>query len=102
MALRVAGTDWREMLRRLLIGVVVALLALYVGDLFSLELHIPRRDTFGVVKVDSYTTVPRKDGRLEYYTDAPVDQKCVRSLFPHMGYLPCWYVQRTSERRTNL
>jgi hypothetical protein len=26
---------------------------------------------------------------------------CVHSLFPHMGYQPCWYLSRHSEQRTN-
>ena len=97
-----SSMTFKEILRRLLVGVVVGLPIVYLGDLLSLKLHLPPRDTFGVVKVESYLAVPRKDGRLEYYPDAPVDQKCVQSLFPHLGYSPCWFVRRTSERQTNL
>jgi hypothetical protein len=91
-----------ELLRRALMATVVGLPLLYLGDYISLRYGLPPRDTFDVVKVEQYYAVPRKDGRLEYYTDDPVDQRCVRSLFPHMGLSPCWYLRRGSEKRTNL
>lgn len=91
-----------EILRRVLVTIVIALPVSYVGDYVSLRFGLPPRDPYDVVKVEQYYTVPRKDGRLEYYSDDPIDQKCVRSLFPHMGLNPCWYVRRGREKPTNL
>ena len=45
--------------------------------------------------------IPLKSGRTEYELDArqpEVTVSCVRALFPHQGYQPCWYVRRNSQR----
>jgi hypothetical protein len=89
-------------IERVLLGATAAALLLYFGDWASLRYHIPSRDTFDVVKVDTYFTVPRKDGRDEYYPGSEQDQKCVRSIFPHFGYDPCWLVRRQKEKHVSL
>jgi hypothetical protein len=92
----------QEFLRRGLIAIVIGLPAAYLLDYVSLRFGLPPRPTFDVVEVDRYYTVPRKDGKLEYYPGDPVEQKCVRSLFPHMGQSPCWFVRRSRDVRVNL
>ena len=45
--------------------------------------------------------IPLKSGRTEYELDArqpEVTVSCVRALFPHQGYQPCWYVRRNSQK----
>jgi len=45
--------------------------------------------------------IPLKNGRTEYELDArqpEVTVSCVRALFPHQGYPPCWYVRRNSQK----
>ncbi len=37
---------------------------------------------------------PMKDGKTMYVPGDPEDQPCVRSLFPHFGDKPCWYLKR--------
>ena len=43
-----------------------------------------------------------KDGRTEFMLDDPFDQACVRSLFPHFGDSPCWYLERERNKRKNI
>lgn len=75
---------------------------LYFGDYLSLRFQIPNRPQFGTVHIQPYLAVPRKDGRIEYMLDDPVDQPCVHSLFPHLGDDPCWYVARQKNKRINM
>lgn len=90
------------MLRRILIGVVAALAVLYVGDDLSARLPIPRsRNVYGKVTIERLDTIPHKNGKVEYIPEEPVNETCIHSLFPHMGYLPCWYLARKTEQRVN-
>lgn len=87
--------------RTALILLAVAALV-YAGDYLSLRFQIPNRPQFGTVHLQPYLAVPRKDGRIEYMLDDPVDQPCVHSLFPHLGDSPCWYLERQKNKRVNM
>jgi hypothetical protein len=83
---------------RILIGLSVAVALLYLGD--GLLLHF-RHDPLGLVVVERYDAIPEKNGKTEFAFEEPTNQTCVRALFPHMGYPPCWYLRRHSEQRIN-
>jgi hypothetical protein len=88
---------------RIVLPAAAGLVALiYVGDYLSLTFQIPKRAQFGTVRMQPYLAVPRKDGRTEFLLDDPFDQTCVRSLFPHFGESPCWYLERERRKRKNL
>jgi len=59
------------------------------------------RQPFGQVTVCSYDAVPQKSGKTEFIFNPPEAQTCANTLFPHAGYVPCWYLRRHSEPRTN-
>src|ERR1700681_1313907 len=67
---------------------------LYGGDYLSLRLRIPNREPFGTVQVQRYYEVSLKNRKTEYMRDEPRPQTCVRSLLPHYGDTPCWYLSR--------
>jgi hypothetical protein len=46
--------------------------------------------------------VQQKDGKTEYEEGDPETQTCVNSLFPHLGYSPCWYLRRHKLLQVNL
>jgi len=52
--------------------------------------------------VQSDYAVKQKSGKLEYYFEQPQAQQCSHTLFPQMGYTPCWYLQRRANRETKL
>lgn len=81
---------------RQIVLVTLGLIALvYVGDFVALRVPIPRsRVQFSSVTVRGYYDVTLKDGKSDFYFLDPRQQTCVNSLFPHMGYPPCWYVRR--------
>ena len=57
---------------------------------------------FGQVTVTSYDAVQQKSGRTQFLFKPPQDETCVKSLFPHAGFVPCWYLQRHTEQRTDI
>src|SRR5258708_40160283 len=75
--------------------VVVALVTiLYAGDLLSVKF---RRDPLSVVQINKIYAVPQKGGKTEFDAGEPEPETCVNSIFPHLGYSRCWYVNRHSE-----
>ena len=79
------------MLRTVFAAVVVFCALLYVGDYAAVRL---RRNPTGTVQVQPFYAVPLKDGKTEFMFLDPQNEVCVRSLFPHLGHRPCWYVSR--------
>jgi hypothetical protein len=91
-----------RVVRRVLLGLVSVVALLYLGDDLAVRLPIPRkRDPFGQVTVYRLDTIPQKNGKVEYAPEPPAKQTCIHSLFPHMGYAPCWYLSRHAEQRVN-
>jgi hypothetical protein len=60
------------------------------------------RQAFGQITVTSYDAVAQKNGKTEFLFNPPQLQTCVNALFPRAGYVPCWYLQRHTEQRTNI
>jgi hypothetical protein len=51
--------------------------------------------------MDRLYAIPLKNGATEYELDARQPKetvKCVRALFPHLGYSPCWYLRQNSQK----
>jgi hypothetical protein len=65
------------------------ILLLYAGD-FAI-LHFRAQPT-GQIEVKQYYAVRLKGKKVEYMPLDNADETCAHSLFPQMGYLPCWYV----------
>jgi hypothetical protein len=75
--------------------VLMALVLLYVGDDISARFRLPNgRQTLGSVDVQVMWAIKQKDGRIDYELGDSETQPCLHSLFPHLGYTPCWYLSR--------
>jgi hypothetical protein len=59
------------------------------------------RQPFAQITVTSYDAIPQKSGRTQFIFHPPAPQTCVNALFPRAGYVPCWYLQRHTEQRTD-
>lgn len=92
----------KRVLQRTALAFILAAVLLYAGDYLSWRFQIPNRPQVGTVHIQPYLAVPRKDGKIEYMLDDPVDQPCVHSLFPHFGDPPCWYLARQKNKRINM
>jgi hypothetical protein len=96
-----------QLLRRILLyalaGLVLLTGLMYAGDYVSIRYKIPHnRAQFGSVTVNRLYVIHEKNNKLEYQLAPPEDETCVYSLFPQLGYLPCWYVSRHTEQRIEI
>jgi hypothetical protein len=93
----------KGLLLRIVVAVVLLVLLAYAGDYISVRYRIPKgRDPFSTVTIQPYYAIHEKNGRTEYDFAQPETQVCVRSLFPHLGYSPCWYVNRHTDKRIDI
>jgi len=71
----------------------------YAGD--YLAVRFPgSRNPYGTVNVQPYYAIHLKNKKTEFDFNVPEQtQVCVRSLFPHLGYPPCWYASRQTQPR---
>jgi len=90
------------MIKKSLITLTVVLLAVYLADelLFLHKLHTTA--AYCMVDILTYTTVPEKNNRIEFFAGDPEIVPCVHALFPHAGDAPCWYISQHKEKRTDL
>jgi hypothetical protein len=87
----------------MLLAVLLLVAVVYAGDYAAVRYRIPRsRSPLATVTVQRSYAVMKKDGKPDFYFDPPQDQTCVRSLFPHLGYEPCWYLTRHRNQQINM
>ena len=85
--------------KRALISVLLVLGLLYVGDFLYFRvrmLHPTPAHPLESLKALRVLAITEKNGKTEYEVDAQNPEQtitCIHSLFPHSGYLPCWYVK---------
>ncbi len=95
----------RRWLKRIVAGGLILALGLtalaYTADYAVFRYRVGTRQAFGQVTVTSYDAVPQKNGKTVFIFNDPQAQTCVNSLFPRAGYLPCWYLRRHTEQRTD-
>jgi hypothetical protein len=88
---------------RVVAALVLLALIVYAGDYLSVRYKIPKsRDPFSTVTIQPYYAIHEKNGRTEFDFAQPESQACVRSLFPHFGYTPCWYLKRHTDKRIDI
>ena len=97
----------RVLLKRAFLATILTLLgaaALAFGlDYAVFHLRVAANwNPYGVVTVDHYYAVQQKSGKTQFIFDPPAPQTCAHALFPHSGLLPCWYLSRHPEQRTDI
>ena len=83
--------------RRQVLGIVIVslcgLLLVYIGDYGVVRYQfLSGRSPFGQVTVQPFYEIHQKNGKIDFQTGELENNVCVRSLFPHMGHSPCWYL----------
>ena len=86
------------LVKRIATALVILVSILYVGDFIAVKL---RRDPVSVVQINKIYAVPQKGGKTEFDTGEPESQTCVNAIFSHLGYSPCWYVNRHRNQQVN-
>jgi hypothetical protein len=93
----------KAILLRIAAAILLLALLAYAGDYLSVRYRLPKgRDPFSSVTVQPYYAIHEKNGKTEYDFGQPQNQVCIRSLFPHFGYSPCWYVKRHTDKRIDI
>ena len=93
-----------DFLKRALVVFVAMAALVYAGDYAALRLRIafPRLGpAFDSMQMERLYAIALKNGKTEYQLDAQqpeVTLTCVRALFPHLGYSPCWYLRHNSQK----
>jgi hypothetical protein len=88
-----------QSLKRILGGLVGALVLVYVSDYTYLRIRMLRptpTSPFESMTRTRVLAIPQKNGKFDYQIDEtqPVETlTCVHSLFPHYGDQPCWYLK---------
>ena len=97
------GNQLKKTTLRIVGGAILALLVAYAGDYVSVRYKVARHlDPFSTVTIQPYYAIRQKSGKTEYDFAPPESQLCLRSLFPHLGYKPCWYLKRHAEKRIDI
>lgn len=74
--------------------VLLGAVALYLLDWAALAVRLAQHGGFGTVTVNQYLATPLKGQKEEYDYLGSVDQRCVKSIFPHDDAQPCWWLAR--------
>jgi hypothetical protein len=80
---------------------VLAFLAIFYGADY-LSARWRGAAALGTVQVQPYYAVPLKDGKTEFMMLDPETRTCVKSVAPHFGYEPCWYLDGKKEQRIQM
>jgi hypothetical protein len=78
------------------------LILLYAGDYLVLRYQKARGRAFGSVTIYRYYAIEKKANRVEYDAAGTENQTCVHTLFPQVGYIPCWYAERHTEKKIEI
>jgi hypothetical protein len=92
-----AMANLAQLSKRIALATVAVLVIVYLADYALLRVKMSKNngaDALGTVT--SYYGTALKDGKMEIFTDQPLTETCVRSLFPHSGLRPCWYASRNN------
>ena len=89
-----------RLIKRILWGLVAAVVLVYAGDYVFLRVRMPKSVT--TVEVQPYYAVKQRNGKYEIMMLDPQDAPCVESLFPHMGDSPCWYLRGHTQKRIDM
>jgi hypothetical protein len=88
----------RQAMRRIfqlsLPGMLALAAALYIGDYAIWRTRMSHGSGAGTIAVDQYLATPLKGNKAEYDFLGTVQQPCSRSLAPHGGMQPCWWLAR--------
>ncbi|HLV96240.1 MAG TPA: hypothetical protein VKS44_13700 [Candidatus Acidoferrales bacterium] len=86
---------------RVLVGLLVLVAVVWLGDYISFRYRLSHKtpdNPLETIRVQRTYAIPHKDGRAEYVFGEPEMVTCARSIFPHAGDPPCWYLQKSAAK----
>jgi hypothetical protein len=92
----------KKILVRGFLGLLGAVVVLYVADAIQIRIRLATGGTARAYdSVSVLYAAGLKDNKMEIYADQPQMQTCSRSIFPQLGYSPCWYVRQNTTQMLN-
>lgn len=79
---------------RVVVGLIVALAVLYVGDWGVWRARVAMGGGMGTVTVNTIIVLPLKDNKEEYDEGGIANVACSQSIFPQAGSGACWWLKR--------
>jgi len=83
------------------LAILLLIALVYLGDYISVKYRMHKNipgDPLEAVQVQRTYAIPHKDGRAEFVFGPRETQTCVHSIFPHLGYTPCWYLNKSAQK----
>jgi hypothetical protein len=77
-----------------LIWLLAVTLLLWLGDWTVWRIRVWRGGGYDSVQVNQILLIPLKNHKMEADAQSTADQPCARSIFPHGGDDPCWWLRR--------
>ena len=77
-----------------LIWLLAVTLLLWLGDWTVWRIRVWRGGGYDTVQVNQILLIPLKNHKMEADAQNTADQPCARSIFPHGGDDPCWWLRR--------
>jgi len=91
----------KQILLRAMLALVAAAAATYAGDAIVLHFRMagnPPGTGAAYGTVTYFYSADLKNHKFEIFSGQPQQETCVRAIFPHHGYPPCWYSRRRTIR----
>jgi hypothetical protein len=84
----------KKQLQDVLLWMLAAALLLWLGDWAVWRLRVWHGGGYDTVQVSQFLLTPLKNHRVKADQQTTTDQPCTRSIFPHAGDDPCWWLRR--------
>jgi hypothetical protein len=81
--------------------IVAAPLVFYGVEDLCVRARFPLRDPYRQVAVHRVYMLHKSREKMNIINAEPGEQTCVRAVFPHLGYTPCWYLERHTEQQVD-
>jgi hypothetical protein len=86
----------RRIVGGVLVGLVLAAAAVYLGDWGVWRVRVARGGGMGKATVSRFVVAPLKGNKEEYYYQGTAEVDCSQSLFAQAGSGACWWLKRNS------
>jgi hypothetical protein len=85
---------WKRYLGDVFLCLLAAILIVWLGDWAVWHLRVWHGGGYDTVQVTQLLLTPLKNHRVKADEQSTADQPCARSIFPHGGDDPCWWLRR--------
>jgi hypothetical protein len=86
--------NWKQLAVDTVLTLLAATLLVWAGDWAVWRIRVSHGGGYDSVQVTELMLTPLKNRRLQADAQSTASQPCTRSIFPHAGADPCWWLRR--------